>query len=96
MKKIILLIFVFYPLSVFSNSWVSNINKLPSGLDVSIQGGTLLLVPNPNKISNSNIPTLVKLLCNNASAQGFNMVRVYDGAKYVNTGALKVYKRFGC
>lgn len=76
--------------------WVDEIKKLPSIGAADIQSGTLIVYPDPSNISESNYKGLANVLCSNASAQGFNMVRFMDSVVYLNSGKHKVHSRYSC
>ena len=75
---------------------VDEIKKLPSIGAADIQSGTLIVYPDPSNISESNYKGLANVLCSNASAQGFNMVRFMDSVVYLNSGKHKVHSRYSC
>jgi hypothetical protein len=99
MKKVLTLIFIAFmilgPSKSFA-SWVDEIKNLPSVGDAVIQSGTLVIFPEPSKISENNYRKLGEILCNNGPAQGFKMVRMMDSVEYLNTGKFKVHSRISC
>ena len=99
MKKILTYVFltlmILGPSKSFA-SWIEGIKKLPSVGDAAIQSGTLVVFPEPSKISENDYRKLGKILCSNAAAQGFNMVRMMDSVEYLKTGKFKVHSRISC
>ena len=96
MKKLLIIMSLLLTTTMANADWIDEIKKLPSVGDAGIQSSTLVIFPQPGKISESNYPKLAKILCFNAKAQGFDMVRFMDSMEYLTTGKFKVHSRRSC